>query len=134
MHRLPRVSPDVALQYKQWTIPAGVSSPPLSPFPHPTTHLTPNPFADPRWNVRLHDAHRPTSVHQPIRIRARALVTERRRRRRRRRQQNRADAQIFRPLLQGLPELSWHQVPLPFPLSFFPGGGPGGASPYEKKN
>lgn len=24
MHRLPRVSPDVALQYKQWTIPAGV--------------------------------------------------------------------------------------------------------------
>ena len=24
MHRLPRVSPDVAIQYKQWTIPAGV--------------------------------------------------------------------------------------------------------------
>lgn len=24
MHRLPRISPDVPLQYKQWTIPAGV--------------------------------------------------------------------------------------------------------------
>ena len=25
MHRIPRISPDVALQYKQWTIPPGVS-------------------------------------------------------------------------------------------------------------
>lgn len=25
MHRIPRVSPDVALKYKQWTIPPGVS-------------------------------------------------------------------------------------------------------------
>ncbi|EED24576.1 cytochrome P450, putative [Talaromyces stipitatus ATCC 10500] len=24
MHRLPRVSPDVSIQYKQWTIPKGV--------------------------------------------------------------------------------------------------------------
>ena len=30
MHRLPRVSPDVALQYKQWTIPAGVCLSPSS--------------------------------------------------------------------------------------------------------
>ena len=25
MHLLPRVAPDVGIQYKQWTIPAGVS-------------------------------------------------------------------------------------------------------------
>jgi hypothetical protein len=26
MHRLPRCSPDVALQYREWSIPPGVSS------------------------------------------------------------------------------------------------------------
>jgi hypothetical protein len=31
MHRLPRVSPDVPLTYKQWIIPAGVS---LAKFPN----------------------------------------------------------------------------------------------------
>ena len=36
-HRLQRISPDVALQYREWTIPAGVRL-----CSHPPHHIIPN--------------------------------------------------------------------------------------------
>lgn len=44
MHRLPRVSPMQALQYKEWTIPAGVPVGMSAYFQHSNPDIFPQPF------------------------------------------------------------------------------------------
>ncbi|TVY53301.1 Cytochrome P450 monooxygenase sdnH [Lachnellula cervina] len=51
MHRLPRVSPDVAIQYKQWTIPPGVPVGMSAYLQHvdPSAYENPFKFDPDRW-------------------------------------------------------------------------------------
>ncbi|EKG09542.1 Cytochrome P450 [Macrophomina phaseolina MS6] len=44
MHRLPRCSPDVALQYRQWSIPKGTPVGMSAYFMHTDPDVYPDPF------------------------------------------------------------------------------------------
>ena len=52
MHRLPRISPDVPIQYKEYTIPAGVR------YPSNIAISAANPIIDTRRHVWVLDAQR----------------------------------------------------------------------------
>jgi hypothetical protein len=99
MRRLPRCSPDVAIQYKQWTIPRNVS--PRLPDPPVSAgrgQLTVSAGA--RGHVGLPDAHRPPRLPKPLRLRPRPLAQRGRRGH---------EAQPG-PLLPGVAQLPGHEV------------------------
>lgn len=73
MHRLPRVSPDVPIQYKDYTIPPGASlflliEPPI---------ISADPLLGSSWDVGLLDALRCGSVRVPVGIYSGALAGQR---------------------------------------------------------
>jgi len=55
MHRLPRVSPDQEIRYRDWLIPPGVS-------PSPQFHLDTDNTKDSHRYVCVHDAQRPQNL------------------------------------------------------------------------
>ena len=71
MHRLPRCSPDVPIQYRQWTIPRNVS---------PSSLLIAIAQRSPQWllgarrNVSVPDAHRSRRLPGAIPVQSRSLA------------------------------------------------------------
>lgn len=103
MHRLPRCSPDVPIQYKQWSIPIGVS------LPRNPLHLTPPPSntdpPGPRRHVLLPHAIRPLRLPLPRQIPPRPLALAGRWHR----HQSSYESE-FRPVLSRLSQLLRYEV------------------------
>jgi hypothetical protein len=77
MRRVPRVSPDVDLQFKEWKIPKGVSSAFFHGIGSKKSLIDANIllyFTDTSRHVSVHDAHRCSSVSRALQIQARALA------------------------------------------------------------
>lgn len=73
MHNLPHCSPDVPIQYQQWTIPTGVRYPTSLPC---SAHTNPYFYYDSGsgWHVCLLDAHWSNRVREAIWVHTRTMA------------------------------------------------------------
>ena len=118
-HRMQRVSPDVALQFHDWTIPVGVCLILASQQPLPSATSTDQFFfspPDPSKHVLPNDPRQPLHLPQPPHLRPGTLAPT----------LNQATGKISRTLQQGLSPMCRHGVSLLFP-SF-----PKGVSQFSK--